>query len=66
MTGIHVGLSDRQIIRDHLHCGVAKQALERPGIAFVAQIENGKSVAEAVGMAVFDICTISNFADNFI
>ncbi len=59
MCAINIDLRDRQVTPDHFHCGMVEHLLKRECISPIAQIGDGKCVAEAMRMAILHTSTFA-------
>ena len=55
-----VGADDFEVALDHLQVGVAEEDLEGEGVAAIAEVGNGKRVAEAMRMDVGDTGAVTD------
>lgn len=56
MGGGGIGFGEGEVFADHFEGGVAEEALEGEDVATVAEVLDGKGMAEAVGVDVADVC----------
>lgn len=63
MGGLDVYLGDGQVALDHLHGGMAQDALEGVDVSAIAKECDGKCVPEAMGMAIGDAGALADALD---